>query len=98
MKRKEAESWLIQLLWLFTTAKRGNLADLVEEVYNRVSLDTPLGLPLHLLHEYSQFIIPAGRRGRTRLVLMSPYEARVRALLVGILWNLDDESERPAKS
>lgn len=34
---------------------------------------------------YARLILPPGRRGRVQLVLRRPYEARAKAMLVGLL-------------
>jgi hypothetical protein len=46
-------------------------------------------LPPEKLIEYSRLILPPGRRGRVTLILAPPYEARARAMLVGILRSVE---------
>lgn len=41
--------------------------------------------------EYANFVLPPGKRGRVRLVLYQPYEARGYVLIAAILKNIEEK-------
>ena len=87
MTRAEALKWLHVVKWMLEDSGHRGAAWLVEDVEARISY----GLKTkELLRGYSEFIIEPGKRGHVTLVLNPPYEARVRAWLVGLLRDIDD--------
>lgn len=85
--RNEAESWLHTMMWVLADSHHIQAAMEVEEAYNRVSF---LRWSTAAFKESSYYYIDRGKRGHVTLVLYPPYEARARALLVGILRSIED--------
>lgn len=92
MKRKEVLQWLHVMKWTLEDSGHRGSAWLIEDVENR--LDGPSALSVVDCHTYSSFILASGRRGHAMLTLAPPFEARVRAWLVGMLRAIEDEPVR----
>lgn len=82
--RPEARVILLDLKELLIDEHETWLAGLVEDVLVRL-----LSMDREACQAYADFILPRGRRGRVRLTLSRPYEARVFAFLAGILRSIE---------
>ncbi len=85
MTRSEADKLLHQVMWLLADNKQIVVAWMYEEARERIRI-----LSNDDIKTYADFVLQPGRRGRIRLVLHSPYEARAIALLFGILKDINE--------
>jgi hypothetical protein len=81
MTPREVQSLLFNLKWAVEDAGYSQLAGGIEDV----EMLFMYGITVEQTREYADLLLPPGKKGRVRLVLSRPYEARVYAFLVGLL-------------
>lgn len=86
MTRGEASGRLHWLMWHLSDSGYGSIASIVSDAHLRVDA---LKWPSSLCSEYAGMLLPPGRRGRARLALLHPYEARALALCAAILRSVE---------
>lgn len=86
MKRDEVIEWLKAMFPVLYNDGQKYLGEEVEilATYRIKELTSQ-----SIAKEYAEFILPPGKRGRITLVLASPYEARVIALIHALLINME---------
>lgn len=80
----EAHGLLFDLKWLLSDHHEFWLMGMIEDVMVRLPSLSP-----EERKYYADYILPPGKRGRARLVLSRPYEARVFAYVAAILRSIE---------
>jgi len=81
MTPREVQSLLFNLKWAVGDAGYSLQAGVIEDA-EMLFLH---GITVEQTRTYADILLPPGKKGRVRLVLSRPYEARVYAFLVGLL-------------
>lgn len=82
MTRAEILIWLNRIKWLLLDMGFTAAACQYEDAELRLPGD---GFGAAGCHQYAAYLLPPGRRGRARLALRAPEEARALAVLAGLV-------------
>jgi hypothetical protein len=80
MTRDEAARWLSRMKWIVADAHYTVMAGEIEDAELRLP-----ELTIAEIRQYADYLLPPGKRGRVKIVLRNPYEARALALTAAIL-------------
>lgn len=85
MTREEALRIVEPLKWVILDARFMVAAGWYEDVELRLHT-----FSVQEIHQFADFVLPRGRRGRVMLVLRDPYEARALAFLAALLRSIEE--------